>query len=439
VSGLDHVGVLQEGEGSAVGRVSVRKILEDFPTLVSTGITYLDSAASSQTPRQVLDAMNGYYEECRSSVHRGLYDIANEATKRYNYAHVEVAKHVGAEAVWNELENDVESEIVFTSGTTQSINLVAESLARGKLSADDRIVITSMEHHSNLVPWQRIALEKHAELKYVEFDEDGKLDLAQMEELVDEHTKVVAVSHVSNFLGTINDVKTIAEIAHKKSAYLVVDSAQGVPHVPIDVKDMDCDFLAFSGHKMCGPTGIGALYGSKEILDKMEPYEYGGDMMLNVRRYETIWNHLPWKFEAGTPKIAEGIGLAAACRYLESFGMEEIRRHEVEITRYALKRLSEVPRLRIFGPLEAEERGGLVSFVFGEKEGKDSYPHAHDVGDGLGQRGICIRVGHHCAMVAHATLGITASGRASFYLYNDRADIDRLVESLIEFEKSPPI
>lgn len=422
-----------------VGGVPVVNVRKDFPTLITTGITYLDSAASSQTPRQVLEAMDDYYETCRSSVHRGLYDIANEATKRYNYAHVEVAKQIGADAAWNELENDVESEIVFTSGTTQSINIVAESLARGQIGADDRIVITAMEHHSNLVPWQRIAAEKHAELKYVEFDEEGKLDLAQTEELVNKQTKVVAVTHVSNFLGTINDVRTIAEIAHKAGAYLVVDSAQGVPHAPVDVKELDCDFLAFSGHKMCGPTGIGGLYGKKEILEKMEPYEYGGDMMLTVKRYETAWNHLPWKFEAGTPKIAEGIGLAAACKYLMSFGMDAIRRHEVDITRYALRRLSEVPRLRVFGPLKAEERGGLVSFIFGEKEGKDSYPHAHDVGDGLGQRGICIRVGHHCAMVAHQTLGITASGRASFYLYNDRSDIDRLVESLIEFEKSPPI
>ncbi len=430
---------MQDMDNEMVAGVPISKIKEDFPTLVNTGVTYLDSAASSQTPRQVLDAMGEYYERCRSSVHRGLYDIANEATKKYNYAHVEVAKHVGAKAVWNEMENDVESEMIFTSGTTQSLNLVAESFARGQIKADDRIVITAMEHHSNLVPWQRIAAEKHAELKYVEFDEEGKLDLAQLEELVNQRTKLVSVTHVSNFLGTINDVRAIAEVAHRRDAYLVVDSAQAVPHAPVDVKEMDCDFLAFSGHKMLGPTGVGGLYGKKELLEKMEPYEYGGDMMLNVRRYETTWNHLPWKFEAGTPKIAEGIGLAAACRYLESFGMEEIRRHEIEITGYALKRLSEVPRLRIFGPSKPEERGGLVAFIFGEKDGKDSYPHAHDVGDGLGQRGICIRVGHHCAMVAHATLGISASGRASFYLYNTSADVDRLADALMEFEKSPPI
>lgn len=383
--------------------------------------------------------MEEYYVRYRSTVHRGLYDIANEATKKYNYAHVEVAKHIGAEALWNELENDVESELIFTSGTTQSLNLVAESLARGHIKADDRIVITTMEHHSNLVPWQRIAAEKHAELKYVEFDDDGMLDLAQLEELVDQRTKVVAVTHVSNFLGTINDIRTISQITHRRGAYLVVDSAQGVPHFPVNVKEMDCDFLAFSGHKMCGPTGIGALYGKRELLENMEPYEYGGDMMLNVRRDETVWNHLPWKFEAGTPKIAEGIGLAAACRYLKSFGMQEIWSHETEITGYALKRLSEVPRLRIFGPSKPELRGGLVSFIFGEKDGKDSYPHAHDVGDGLGQRGICIRVGHHCAMVAHAALGVSATGRASFYLYNTKADVDRLADALTEFEKSPPI
>ena len=430
---------MQETRGDSVAGVPVSKIKNDFPTLVNRGITYLDSSATSQTPQQVLRAMDDYYEQCRSSVHRGLYDIENEATKRYNFAHVQVAKFVGADAVWNELENDVESELVFTSGTTQSLNLVAESLARSQLNADDRIVITAMEHHSNLVPWQRIAAEKHAELKYVEFDEEGKLDLAQLEELVNERTKIVAVTHVSNFLGTINDVKTVAGIAHRKNAHLVVDGAQSVPHAPVDVTDIDCDFLAFSGHKMCGPTGVGALYGRKELLEKMEPFEYGGDMMVNVRRYETTWNHLPWKFEAGTPKVAEGIGLAAACGYLEAFGMDAVRRHEVEITAYALKRLSEVPRLRIFGPTKAEERGGLVAFVFGEKYGKDTYPHAHDVGDALGQRGVCIRVGHHCAMVAHATLGVTASGRASFYLYNTRADIDRLADSLIEFERSPPI
>ena len=422
-----------------VGGVSVGRVKADFPTLTGTGVTYLDSAATSQTPRQVLDAMAAYYEECRATVHRGLYDIANEATKRYNYAHFEVAKFVGAEATWSELENDVESELVFTSGTTQSLNLVAESLARGQIDAGDRIVITAMEHHSNLVPWQRIAAEKHADLKYAEFDEEGKLDLAQLESLVNSKTKVVAVAHVSNFLGTINDIRAIAGIAHRSGAYLVVDSAQGVPHEPVDVKDMGCDFLAFSGHKMCGPTGIGALYGRKELLEKMEPYEYGGDMITTVHRYDTSWNHLPWKFEAGTPKIAEGIGLAAACRYLDSLGMKEVRHHEVDVTRYALKRLGEVPRLRIFGPMKAEERGGLVSFIFGEKHGKDSYPHAHDVGDALGQREICIRVGHHCAMVAHATLGVSASGRASFYIYNDRADVDRLADALVEFEKSPPI
>ena len=430
---------MQTKVNEMVGEVSVRKVKEDFPTLTGMGVTYLDSAATSQTPRQVLDAMAAYYTECRASVHRGLYDIANEATKRYNYAHFEVAKFVGADATWNELENDVESELVFTSGTTQSLNLVAESLARGEIGAGDRIVITAMEHHSNLVPWQRIAAEKHADLKYVEFDDEGKLDLAQLESLVNSRTKVVAVAHVSNFLGTINDVRAIAGIAHKSGAHLVVDSAQGVPHETVDVKDMGCDFLAFSGHKMCGPTGIGALYGRKELLEKMEPYEYGGDMMTTVHRFDTAWNHLPWKFEAGTPKIAEGIGLAAACRYLDSLGMEEVRRHEVDLTRYALKRLSEVPRLRIFGPTKAEERGGLVSFVFGEKYGKDSYPHAHDVGDALGQRGICIRVGHHCAMVAHAALGVSASGRASFYVYNDRAEVDSLADALVEFEKSPPI
>jgi cysteine desulfurase / selenocysteine lyase len=430
---------LQKTSSEAVAGIPTARVKADFPTLVSTGVTYLDSAATSQTPQPVLDVMDEYYERCRATVHRGLYDLANEATRRYNYAHVEVAKHIGAEAAWNEMENDVECELVFTSGTTQSINLVAESLARGQIGAGDRIVITALEHHSNLVPWQRIAVEKHAELKYVEFDSDGKLDLAQLEELVNERTKVVAVAHVSNFLGTVNDVKTIAEIAHKRDARLVVDGAQSVPHAPVDVKELGCDFLAFSGHKMCGPTGIGALFGRKELLEKMEPYEYGGDMMVNVRRFETIWNHLPWKFEAGTPKIAEGIGLGEACRYLQRFGMEEIRRHEIEITGYALKRLAEVPRLRLFGPTKPEERGGLVAFVFGEKYGKDSYPHAHDIGDALGQRGICIRVGHHCSMVAHQTMGITASGRASFYLYNNRADIDKLVDSLIEFEKSPPI
>jgi cysteine desulfurase/selenocysteine lyase len=430
---------MQNSGGEAIAGIPPHKVKADFPTLTSTGVTYLDSAATSQTPREVLDAMAEYYERYRATVHRGLYDLANDATRKYNYAHVEVAKHIGAEAVWNELENDVETEAIFTSGTTQSVNMVAESFARSEIKADDRIVVTAMEHHSNLVPWQRIAAEKHAELKFVEFDEEGKLDMAQLEELVNPRTKVVAVTHVSNFLGTVNDVRAIAEIAHKKGAYAVVDSAQGVPHAPIDVKDMECDFLAFSGHKMCGPTGIGCLYGKKEILERMEPYEYGGDMMLNVKRFETTWNHLPWKFEAGTPKIAEGIGLAAACRYLESYGMEEVRRHEIEITGYALKRLSEVPRLRIFGPMKAEERGGLVAFVFGEKYGKDAYPHAHDVGDALGQRGICIRVGHHCAMVAHATLGVTATGRASFYIYNTKADVDRLADALIEFEKSPPI
>jgi cysteine desulfurase / selenocysteine lyase len=419
--------------------IPVNTIVSDFPTLTGTGVTYLDSAATSQTPRQVLDSMAKYYEHYRSTVHRGLYRIANEATREYNYSHVVVAKLIGCEAVWDEDENDVESELIFTSGTTQSLNLVAESLARNTIKPGDRVVITTMEHHSNLVPWQRICAEKHADLRYVEFDDEGLLDLAQLEELVNGRTKVVAVAHASNFLGTINDIEAIGKIVHRRDAYLVVDGAQGVPHLPTDVKSVDCDFLAFSGHKMCGPTGIGGLYGKKEHLKKMEPYEYGGDMILTVHRDQATWNHLPWKFEAGTPKIAEGIGFAAACKYLESFGMEEIRRHELEITRYALKRLSEIPRLRIFGPSKAEERCGLVSFVFGGEYGKDSYPHAHDVGDGLGRRGICIRVGHHCAMVAHEEVGISASARASFYLYNTKADVDRLADALLEFEKTPPI
>ena len=249
--------------------MTVEKIIGDFPTLVRTKITYLDSAASSQTPGQVIDTMARYYEQYRSTVHRGVYDIANEATREYNQAHVAVAKHVGAEALWDEDDNDVVTGLVFTSGTTQSLNLVAESLARTEIKSGDRMVVTTMEHHSNLVPWQRIASEKRAELKFVEFDEGGKLDYAQLEDLVNHRTKVVAVAHVSNFLGTINDVRTIATIAHKHGALLVVDGAQSVPHMPVDVKEMDCDFLAFSGHKMCGPTGIGVLYGRQEMLENI--------------------------------------------------------------------------------------------------------------------------------------------------------------------------
>ena len=414
--------------------IPVEKIRNDFPLLKNW--IYLDNAATTQTPYQVIHAMHEYYTSYRANVHRGIYELEARASEAYNYAHALVARFIGADFYWIDEEKDFEfSELIFTSGATQSLNLVAESLSRGWLKKGDRVVVTAMEHHSNLVPWIRIAQEKGLELRYVEFDEEGELKLDQLESLVDDNTRVVSVTLVSNFLGTINPIEKIADIAHKKGALLVVDGAQGVPHMKVDVKRMDCDFLAFSAHKMLGPTGVGALFGKRELLEKMEPYEYGGDMISDVERYSASWNRLPWKFEAGTPKIAEGIGFGAAVEYLNKLGMEQVRAHDYELIRYALKRLEEVPRLKIFGPSKPEKRGGLVSFVFEDVEGVAKGPHAHDVADYLARRRICIRAGHHCTLVAHKTLGVSASARMSTYIYNTKSEIDAFVDSLIELEK----
>ncbi len=385
---------------------------QDFPILKN--IIYLDSASTTQKPTAVINAIKKYYEEDNANVHRGVYKLSLKATMAYEKAHEVVAKFIGAQF----------EEVIFTKGTTESLNLLAYSLGK-TLKAGDEIVLTEMEHHSNLVPWQQLAKEKGLILKFIPITSDFRLDMRKARELITSKTRIVSVTHVSNVLGTINPVKELAALAHEVGAVMIVDAAQSVPHMPINVKELNCDFLAFSGHKMCGPTGIGVLYGKKELLEKMDPFLYGGDMIKEVTFEKSTWNDLPWKFEAGTPNIAGAIGLAAAINYLQKIGMEKIQQHEQELTRYALQQLSSLPGLTLIGPASAEERGAVFSFTV---EGM----HPHDVSELLDQANICVRGGHHCAMPLHQKLEIPGSVRASLYFYNTGGDIEALLTALSE-------
>ncbi len=397
-------------------RLDVERIRRDFPILSrpmnGKQLVYLDNGATSQKPAQVIDAISKYYREYNANVHRGVYKISEEATMAYEAAHRKVAGFINAAS---------EEEIIFTKNCTEAINLASHSLASG-IKKGDEIVISQMEHHSNLVPWQQLAKSKDADFKQIRITDDGELDIEHAQQLITPKTTIVALAHVSNVLGTINPVKEIAKIAHENDSLFVVDAAQSVPRMPVDVKKLDCDLMAFSGHKMLGPTGIGVLYGKKALLDKMEPFLYGGDMIREVRFEATTWNVLPWKFEAGTPPIAEGVGLGAAVDYLKSAGVENIFEHEKELTRYAMERLTEVKGLKIYGPA-ADKRAGVISFNLGSI-------HAHDVASVLDSFGIAIRGGHHCAMPLMGVLGIGSCARASFYLYNTKAEVDKLVEGL---------
>lgn len=379
-------------------------------------LVYLDNAATSQKPLSVIEAIEQYYKGYNSNVHRGVHTLGTKATDAYEGAREKVRKFIHAKSV---------EEVVFTRGTTTSINMLAASYGEENVKEGDEIVITYMEHHSNLIPWQQLAKRKKAELKYIPLEEDGTITLEKVRETVTPKTKIVAVTLVSNVLGTINPIEEIANIAHENGAVLAVDGAQGVPHMKVDVQDLDCDFLSFSGHKMCGPTGIGVLYGKKELLEKMEPVEFGGEMIDFVGLYDSTWKELPWKFEGGTPIIAGAIGLGKAIEFLEEVGLDEILKHEHHLAAYALDKLSEVEGIEVYGPKDPMKRAGLVTFNI-------KGVHPHDVATVLDAEGIAIRAGHHCAQPLMKWLDVSATARASFYLYNTEEDIDRFVSGILK-------
>jgi cysteine desulfurase/selenocysteine lyase len=395
----------------------LRDVSAEFPVLSREidghPLVYLDSAATSQTPQPVIDAIVGYYTETRASIHRGVYPLAVQATDLFEGARRRIAD-------W--LHSTVE-ETIFTANATASINLVAYTWGRQNVNAGDLVVLTEMEHHSNIVPWQVLCSEREAELAYVPVLDDGQLDLPALERLLERAPKLLAVTHVSNVLGTINPIASIVARAHDAGAVVLVDGSQAVPQLPVDLRSLDADFYAWTGHKAYGPTGIGVLHGRASLLEAMPPFIGGGHMIRTVSANESTWADLPWKFEAGTSQIAEAIGLGAAVDWIGSLGIEQIRAHENSLVAYALQRLSDVPGLAIHGPSEAAERGALVSFTL---EGA----HPHDVGEILGREGICVRAGHHCAQPLMRRLGTTATTRASFAAHNSIADVDRLIDGL---------
>jgi len=405
------------GVHSAPLDVSARR--EEFPILErefdDTPLVYLDNAATTQTPTRVVESMTEYYYEHNANVHRGIHNLSQEASIAYEEAHDTVAEFIGAAG---------REEIVFTKNTTESMNLVAYAWGLAELGPGDEVVLTEMEHHASLVTWQQIAKKTGAECRYIPITDDGRLDMDAARELITDDTEMVSVVHASNTLGTVNPVATLADIAHDHGSYIFVDGAQSVPHTPVDVQELDCDFFAFSAHKLCGPTGIGALYGKEEILDSMEPYLYGGDMILKVTFEDTEFNELPWKFEAGTPSIAEGIGFAEAIKYIEAVGLDRIHDHSTDLAAYAYRQLSEYDDIEIYGP-GPEERSPLVAFNI------DGL-HAHDLASIVNDYGVAIRAGDHCTQPLHDVLGASASARASFYLYNTREEVDALVDAVDE-------
>ncbi|MGP4109022.1 cysteine desulfurase [Virgibacillus sp. L01] len=397
--------------------MDVNAIRQQFPILNQEvnghPLVYLDSSATSQKPLQVIEAVDAYYRQDNSNVHRGVHTLGTRATDKYEGAREKVRRFINANST---------AEVIFTRGTTTSINTVAYSYARANLKAGDEIVITPMEHHSNIIPWQQAAKATGATLKYIPLQANGTFTLDDVRETITDNTKVVAVTHVSNVLGTVNPVKEVAQIAHQNGAVIVIDGAQGAPHMKIDVKEMDCDFYAFSGHKMCGPTGIGVLYGKKELLEEMEPVEFGGEMIDFVNLYDSTWKELPWKFEGGTPIIAGAIGLGAAIDFLNDVGLENITAHEQKLADYALENLRKIDGISIYGP---EKRAALVTFNLDDV-------HPHDTATVLDSEGVAVRAGHHCAQPLMKWLDVVATARASFYLYNTEEDIDRLVDGLLK-------
>lgn len=402
------------------------KVREDFPILKRKingyPLIYFDNAATSQKPKQVIEAVEDYYENHNANVHRAIHTLSQEASQLYEDAHAEVAKFINAKSV---------EETVFLRGTTEAINLVAYSLGCHTLKKDDEVIVTLMEHHSNIIPWEILSKAKGFKLRYADINPDGTLDYEALEKTITNKTKVVCFSHVSNVIGVVNDVKRIARVAHEHDALALVDGAQSVPHMPVDVRDLDVDFFAFSGHKMLAPTGIGVLYGKRSVLERMEPFQGGGEMIKDVsfdlksRRCFISWNDLPWKFEAGTPNISGGIGLLEAVRYLKKIGMENVKAHEFMLTEYVMKRLQECEKITIYGPKDPSSKSGIIPFGV---EGLSS----HDVALFLDNYGIMVRSGFHCAQPLHKTMKLQSSARASFYVYNTREEIDRFVEVLKE-------
>ncbi len=397
----------------------VDAVRKDFPILErrvhGKPLVYLDNAATTQKPRQVIEVLVHYYESYNANIHRGIHTLAEEATTAYEDVRSKVARFIKSPYG--------EQSIVFTRNTTEAINLVANAWGRKFLSEGDEIVLTIAEHHSNLIPWQLIASERGAKLRFIDIDDEGRLRSEQFADLIGPKTKLVALAHASNVLG-INPVREITALAHRQGALVLLDGAQSVPHMPVDVADLDCDFLAFSGHKMCGPTGAGVLYARPELLEVMAPFLGGGSMISRVQLEESTWAEVPHKFEAGTPDIADVIAFGAAIDYLEALGMDNIRHHEKEITGYALERLSALPEVTIYGPMNVEERVGVVSFNYGDI-------HPHDLSQVLDTHGVAVRASHHCAQPLMRRLDCAATARASFYVYNTKAEVDTLVEAVV--------
>lgn len=415
--------------------MNILKIKKDFEILNKKvngkPLVYLDNAATSQKPKQVLEIMDEYYDKHNANVHRGIHSLSVEATQAYEAARARVAKFVGVKDP---------AEIIFTRNATEALNLVAYAWGRVNISKGDEIVTTIMEHHSNFVPWQQLAAENGAILKVVPIrqaqglrpvDKNGELDEAAFAKALTKKTKLVAMTHVSNVLGTINDVKRLSLVVRSlaPTAKLLVDGAQAVPHMKVDIDALGVDFYVFTGHKMLGPMGIGVLWGRREILESMPPFLFGGEMISKVTLEKTTWNELPWKFEAGTPNVGGAIGLAAACDYLDGIGMENVRNHEIELAKYAMEKLAKIPGVVVFGPKEPAKRGGVISFNVGPV-------HAHDVASILDSEGVAIRSGNHCAEPLVDFLGVSSMARASFYIYNDKSDVDRLVKGVLKVKKT---
>ena len=406
-----------------------RVVRQDFPIFERTirdgkRLVYLDSGATSQKPNSVIEAESNFYRMHNAAVHRGAHQLAEEATDAYEGAREIVAKFIGGQ----------ESEVIFTKSATESINLVAYAMGNAQpgnrfaLSASDSIVVTEMEHHANLIPWQQLAARTGAQLKWFNVTQDSRLDLSNIDQVITANTKVVAITHQSNVLGTINPLEAIVKRAHEVGAVVVLDACQSVPHMSVNVAELDVDFLAFSGHKAVGPTGVGVLWGKAELLDELPPFLTGGSMIENVTMTTATWAPVPQKFEAGVPNMAQAVGLGAACKYLSDLGMDAVREHEIAITGYALDKMSAIEGIRIVGPLENVSRGAVVSFTLADI-------HPHDIGQYVDSQGVAVRTGHHCAWPLARAMNVPATTRASFYLYNDERDVDALVEALLGAQK----
>jgi cysteine desulfurase/selenocysteine lyase len=406
--------------------IDIANIKQDFPILKkqvnNSNLIYLDNAATTQKPHQVIQSIVESYEVYNSNVHRGVHTTSMEATERYEIARDKVAKFINAKS---------SEEIIFVRNTTEALNLIAYSWGLNNTNSGDNIVVSELEHHSNLVPWQFVSQRTKAELKLIPTTSQGTLDLSTLDELITNNTKLVSIVHVSNLTGTINPVEKIIKKAQSVGSLVCIDAAQSVPHMPVDVQKLNCDFLAFSGHKMLAPPGIGILYAKTAVLEKLEPFLRGGEMVKEVTYSNATWNDIPTKFEAGTPNFIDPVGLGVAIDYLSDIGMENVRQHEKDLITYALDKLIEIPGLEIIGPTDPEIRGGVATFSLNDI-------HPHDIGTFLDQRGIAIRTGHHCGMPYHTKLGLSATARASFYIYNDYNDIDKLIDGInevIEFFK----